>query len=330
MVVFLAPDKQRLQELEEATRFHLAWISIVNDGSLDLTQSQANQAKARQKELRDTVSARIRETWAWLLVPSQPDPRGKAEWLTTRLQGQEDIVTRASKKLVHEEALITRIGPARLSIPINNYLWGSGNHVGTKKLWEYFASYLYLPRLRDKNVLAEAIRDGISKLFCEHFAYAEGYDESTERYLGLITAGGGSVVIDSSSVIVKPDVAKQQEEADKAKRPTPGGGESGPSKEDGGGGVRPGEEVREPEPKKTILPKRFFGSVGLNPDRLGREAGRIAEEILQHLSTIRGTQIKVTLEIEATIPSGVAEDTQRVVTENCQTLRFDKQGFERE
>jgi hypothetical protein len=330
MVVFLAPDKQRLHELEEATRFHLAWMSIANDGSLDLTQSQTQQVKARQKEMRETVGARIRETWAWLLVPSQADPRAKVEWLTTRLQGQEEIVTRASKKLVHEEALITKIGPARLSIPINSYLWGGGNHVGTKKLWDYFASYLYLPRLRDKAVLAEAIREGISKLFCEHFAYAEGYDEATERYLGLVTAGGGSVVIDSSSVVVKPEVARRQEEADQAARVPPSApGEGAPYKGDGGGAVPPDGKVREPEPRKPILPKRFFGSVELNPDRLGKEAGRIAEEVLQHLSTLRGAQIQITLEIEATLPSGVAEETQRIVTENCQTLRFSKQGFER-
>lgn len=76
--------------------------------------------------------------------------------------------------------------------------------------------------------------------------------------------------------------------------------------------------------------KRFFGSVELNPDRVGKEASRIAKEVLQHLSTIRGAQLKITLEIEATIPSGVAEETQRIVTENCQTLQFDKQGFEKE
>lgn len=36
-----------------------------------------------------------------------------------------------------------------------------------------------------------------------------------------------------------------------------------------------------------------------------------------------------TLEIEANIPSGVVEDTQRIVSENCQTLKFDRQGFEK-
>ena len=39
--------------------------------------------------------------------------------------------------------------------------------------------------------------------------------------------------------------------------------------------------------------------------------------------------MKVTVEIEAQIPDGVAEDTQRVVTENCQTLKFKSYGFER-
>ena len=292
-----------------------------------MTQSQTLQVKARQKEMRDTIRARIRETWVWLLVPGQPDPRAKVEWMTTRLQGQEDIVPRASKKRVHEDALFPRIGPGRLSIPIHSYLWGGGNHISTRKLWDYFASYLYLPRLRDKTVLAEAIREGISKLFCEHFAYAEAYDEATERYLGLMTAGGGRVVIDSASVIVRPEVARQQEEADQAARVVtpPGGG--GPEKIDVG--VQPGKKIGEPGPKPPVLPKRFFGSVEINPDRLGKEAGRIPEEVLQHLTTIKGAEVKVTLEIEANIPSGVAENTQRIVSENCQTLKFDRQGFEK-
>ncbi len=130
--MFLAPDKPRLHELGEATRYHLAWMSIANDGALDLTQSQTQQVKAWQKELRETVSARIRETWVWLLGPAQADPRTLVEWLPTRPQGPEAIMPRASRKLIYEEALMTKIGPARLSAPIDCYLWGGGNHVGTR------------------------------------------------------------------------------------------------------------------------------------------------------------------------------------------------------
>jgi hypothetical protein len=73
---------------------------------------------------------------------------------------------------------------------------------------QVLCSYIYLPRLKDRDVLLRAIQDGISTVvsFTE-FAYAEAYDEQTGRHVGL-RVGGGSVVIDSSSVLVKPDVAQ--------------------------------------------------------------------------------------------------------------------------
>jgi hypothetical protein len=38
--------------------------------------------------------------------------------------------------------------------------------------------------------------------------------------------------------------------------------------------------------------------------------------------------VKVTLEIEAEIPSGAPDDVVRTVTENCRTLKFTNQEFE--
>lgn len=40
--------------------------------------------------------------------------------------------------------------------------------------------------------------------------------------------------------------------------------------------------------------------------------------------------MRVTLEVEATVPEGVPERVVRVVTENCRTLKFTSHGFERE
>ena len=48
--------------------------------------------------------------------------------------------------------------------------------------------------------------------------------------------------------------------------------------------------------------------------------GKIAEEVLQHLTVLPKSKMRVTIEIDAEVPEGVAEDTQRVLTENCQTL----------
>ena len=40
--------------------------------------------------------------------------------------------------------------------------------------------------------------------------------------------------------------------------------------------------------------------------------------------------VKVTLEIEAELPDGATEQVVRTVTENCRTLKFESQGFEKE
>ena len=63
---------------------------------------------------------------------------------------------------------------------------------------------------------------------------------------------------------------------------------------------------------------------------MGRDAGRIADEVVAHLSGILGAKVRVTLEIEAEIPSGVPDNVVRTVTENCRTLKFTDQGFEKE
>ncbi len=63
---------------------------------------------------------------------------------------------------------------------------------------------------------------------------------------------------------------------------------------------------------------------------MGRDASRVAEEIIAHLTGLVGAEVTVTLEIEAQIPSGASDHIVRTVTENCQTLKFSNHGFEKE
>ena len=68
----------------------------------------------------------------------------------------------------------------------------------------------------------------------------------------------------------------------------------------------------------------------LNPERAGRDAGKIAEEVLAHLVGLVGAEVTVTLDISASIPTGVPDTVIRTVTENCRTLKFTSHGFETE
>ncbi len=117
---------------------------------------------------------------------------------------------RVSKKLRSDELYMTTFAPTRLEMELNRVPLWRGDHVAVKLLVEDFARYLYLPRLRDSSVLVDAIRDGVALLSWGHdsFAFADGFDESTGRYLGL--RGGQLVSLDShsSGLLVKPDVAK--------------------------------------------------------------------------------------------------------------------------
>ncbi|MGH2628503.1 MAG: hypothetical protein ACRDHY_17845, partial [Anaerolineales bacterium] len=87
----------------------------------------------------------------------------------------------------------------------------------------------------------------------------------------------------------------------------------------------PPEPARPAEPPK---PRRFFGTVKLDPSRVGRDAGQIAEAVVQHLVLLPKAKVDVTLEVRAEVPDGAPDREVRVVSENCRTLKFEVFGFE--
>jgi hypothetical protein len=205
-------------------------------------------------------------------------------------------------------------------------LW-RGDHVAIRQLVEDFGRYLYLPRVRDPEVLLGAIRGGFGLLTWEKdsFAYAESYDEGASRYRGL--RGGQQVLVvdaDSQGLLVKSEIARKQLDAETRPEPTPP--VDGPTPIPPG----PGPGPVPPTPPEAGKPKRFHGTVELDPTRVGRDAGRIADEVISHLSGLVGADVKVTLEIEAEIPNGAPDNVVRTVTENSRTLKFKNQGFEKE
>ncbi len=335
-LVFLAPDATRLRELEQAARQYLAWSSIWDDRiTLNLDQFQARQADTKRKTADETVDARIPETYQWLIVPGQPDPQGQSEWTEYRLQGDESLATRAAKKLKNEGLLHVDLGGVSLRLELDRIPLWRGNHVGLKQLAEDMARYLYLPRIRDEDVLLAAVRDGLGLLTWrdDSFGYAEGWDEQKGRYKGLRAGQGGRVVLDSESLIVKPDVAAVQLEAERQPQPIPGSTRTGPTLVSGTGlstdqpGGTGGQTVTVVTPPVSQL-RRFHGSVKLDPQRLVRDASKITEEVVQHLSSIVGADVQVTLDIQVELPANASDKLVRDVTENCRTLRFDEFGFE--
>jgi hypothetical protein len=346
MLVFLAADKTRFAELDRAVRLYLAWKSIESEKvSLDLTPFQANQVDQKKTSSDQAVKGRIPETYVWLLVPGQKRPEsGKAfpdvEWQEIRLQGQEALAERASQKLKNEELLITNMAGTRLHLEIAQVpLWRApGNHVGVKQLADDFAKYIYLPRVKNAQVILDAIQEGTARLTWRQdtFAYADSYDAAAGRYRGLEAGRRPNVQLNSESVVVKPDVAAAQMDKEaSAHTSTPtGSGDGGTAvAQPAGSGIgTSGSPVGGAErPQGSAKPpglRRFHGSATLNATRLSRDVDAIATSVVQHLAGLLDANVKITLEIAADMPSGAPENVVRTVTENCRTLKFDSQGFE--
>ncbi len=353
-LVFLAADRTRLEDLKQGVRQYLAWKSIHDEGELlNLDAYQRNQTRTKLDEAQKSVVARIPETYIWLLVPDQPDPKKPDELQEFKMQPQpqSSLAGNASRRLKSDEMLITQYAGTLLRREMDRIPLWRGDHVSIKELAENFAKYVYLPRLKSTDVLLAAIRDGVQSMFwtSETFAYADSWDTTQQRYLGLKTGQQIQVALNADAVLVKPDVAAAQIAADteakarvhQSTTQTTAAYSEEQNKPNPVVVERGGTSTLEPTQQgtTTLFPTttpvaeeaqfhRFHGSVKINARMMARDAGTIMDEIVQHLTSLSKDGVVVSLEIQAEIPNGVPADTMRTITENCHTLRFDSYGFE--
>jgi hypothetical protein len=153
----------------------------------------------------------------------------------------------------------------------------------------------------------------------ETFAYAEGKDESAGRYQGLQKGQLVALTADSTGLLVKPDVTRKQLDSE---APSGTGTGTDPGKTEGALVPTTGPSA----PKSR--PRRYHGTRELDPTRVGRDAGQIAEEVIAHLVGLKDANVRVTLEIEAEIPDGASEQVVRIVMQNGTDLKFSDHAFE--
>jgi predicted AAA+ superfamily ATPase len=322
MLVFIAADARQLDNLKDAVRSSLAWGEIVRDTKrLNLTQSDSALAEAKLAEANETMKTRLKEAWCYLHYPAQESAQADVEWVSGKIPAQDGLLARASKKLVAEEGLLTELGPTRLDRDLQKYIWNGKPHLSLKDLREYLNRYIYLPRLKNQEVLVKAVQAAVSGMLPGPFAYAERWDEKSDTYLGLAIerAGNAVIVIDSDSIVVKPDVAEAHRPAPAQPGPTGGPETPGDKPPETGGQRIDGTPELPPVEKK---PTRFTGSVMISPDRPARDMHQIVEAIVEQLTTLPGSQVRLRLEIEADVPAGLERAKVRTLIENANTLGF--------
>lgn len=354
MIVFLAPDVRRMDELEDAIRDYLAWHWIAGTeqrlSELNLSDQQKNQARSRLKDANRTATSRIGEAYHWLLVPAQPRPDTPVIITTHRSDASRDrLAERASDKLRQSDLLRTVHGARMIRLDLDKHLagvWQQG-YITVGKLWEYYCRHPYLPRLRDRRVLEVGIVSVAEELTwdVEAFALASGYDEQAGgRFSGLVIPDQDPIgQITDQTLLVRPDWAIRQREREVGEGRAPGTGiatdEAAIStavidlpdriegETDNGRVPLPGRGSggRQPAtPKNT----RFFGVAQIRPDRYARELTKLSQEIIQLLAAPAGTQMEIRVEIAARNVDGYTDEQVRNITENASTLKLEAYGFE--
>ena len=334
-LVFLAPDARRMEELGGAVREFLAWQHIVGRAKeLDLAPTQEKLAKARRDGADTVVDQRILTSYIWVIFPDQPDASRPIALTTIKAENQAaSLAERVSERLQREGALAAVHSARGIQERLNGQLktlWDRG-YVSVGDLWDLYSTYPYLPRLRDRSVMEDAVRQVLNSITWEQegFALATGRDEETGKFTGLAIPHHDSFgLITDHVLLVRPDLALHQRQQETATTAANAGGIgggvliTGPT-EVKSDGHSDDDDSSAPKPKT-----RFFGVFRIDPEKYGRDFTRLQQEILPHLIDAEAADVKITVEIEATRPSGFLDDKIRIVGENARVLKFEQSDFE--
>jgi hypothetical protein len=199
-------------------------------------------------------------------------------------------------------------------------LWESGD-VEVAQLWDAYARYCYLPRLRDADVLRQAVSTGPAhpEWAKEGFAVAAAYDNATGRYRNL-TMGREASPVTMQSLLVQPSLAEAQADLDDHRSRSPAVPSPAP--------IRSAVTSSVVRPRRRDRARRFRATVTLRSPRPAGDLEKIEREVLQHLATAKDMQVVVHLEIEVSTASDISDDTVNTVIENARALGFDEFRFE--
>lgn len=335
-LLFLAPDHGALTRLRDCIRVALAWNSIVEDVSamrLTLDNLQVQQAKKELATAEDVLPRVARECYKWLLCPVQDTPTAAKPTVEvfSLNTGGAALGPEIERVCIDNVLVITTWSPIHLRDELKKLYWKADKSaIGGMVFWEDTLRYLYLPRLKSRQVLEQAIVKGAGGK--DFFGTAYGQYEG--KFDGF-KFGDANVQLDDTLLLIEPAVAKQYE-IDHPTLPTPipqpeispepppgpytpttGGAETTPLPP-----PQPGQPVGAPKSKT------FIGTVDVNAATARMRLMEIAEEIISVLASDSQATVKVSVEITADYPGGVSDQIKRAVSENAATLGFRNKTWE--
>lgn len=327
-LLFLAADSDQVSHLKETVRALLAWQSIETDlieTRITLDNIQAKQVRQNKDQTRDALLRIVRDTYKWLLAPIQDVNRrdgsvGEVKWEAHALNSAAVGTGKEIDRVLSEnEWVITEWAPVNLHYLLKAWFWKDGVvDVKALDVWQKSCSYLYLPRLRNSNVLAHAIAAGTPSR--DFFGLASG--KEGDRYIGFSFAQATSPFMDVS-LLIEPAKAEAYEEATRPPPPLPPDPKPVPDSDPSPNPVPPPA----PGPIPT-LSTHFWASAELDPVGASLKFANIMKELVELFSSRHGTNVVIKVDIEVKDNRGFDESTIRAAKENCKVLGIKSSDFD--
>lgn len=332
-LIFMAFDEDAVSQTWDQCKRYLAWKQVEEDKkALNLDQYQMEETSQRRKESEDRLKGSLMESLKWLLAPVQEAKSGGGlqalafEERSVPLSAGASPVAAIAESLKKNEITIGEWSPFFLKEILTRYYFTDGRQeVSLGALWQDFCRYPYLPRLKDRDVLARCVTTGGSS--ADFFGYASGKEGS--KYVGFTFRTNGYVIVDSASLLLALELAVEEKAKAQASAGTPTLTSGGPALVSVAGetkeAAKTGQAVTDP------LNRRFFASIQINQPLLARgEVQKIVEEVIQHLHAQPDAQVSMSIEINAKAPKGYSKDIERSIKENAKVLKFGTAEFEAE
>jgi hypothetical protein len=297
-LIFVAPDWSILSRLHDCVRTALAWGSIVDDvkeGRLNIDRLQEQQAKKELGTAEDVLPRAASECYRWLLCPVMTTPTDQKPTIEAfQLNSSDAFGPEIERVCTENELVITAWSPIHLRSNLKDLYWKDDKTaVQAMTFWDDSQRYLYLPRLKNRRVLEQAIIKGAGS---QDF-FGTAYGQTGEKFDGF-KLGDDNVQLDDTLLLIEPEAAAAYaERLAKPQEPKvdPGGDDAPASGEAKKPITGPGGTPVTTTPKA----RAFYGSVDITPSTAKMGLVQVAEEIINLLASDPQAVLKVSVEINA-------------------------------
>jgi predicted AAA+ superfamily ATPase len=332
-LLFLAADAEQVMHLKDTARTLLAWRSIEDDARelrLTLDNQNIRQAAQHTAQTQETLLRQVRETFKCLLAPTQGlDKRGipgGIDWEMHLLNPAARALGPDIDRVLREnELVIDEWAPVHLANLLKRWFWkDDACDASALDVWQKSCQYLYFPRLAKSSVMQATISEGAGSR--DYFGLASA--RQGEDYVGFSFGKPAAIYMDALLLIEPGAAAKYASRTNSAEPSSESASSSGaagkptafaPAGVSSGNGTPGASAAR---------PKRYFGTLELDPVRASLEFANIQKELIGLFTSDAATRVRIKVDIEAENAEGFDETTIRAGKENGKTLGLSDSHFE--